>query len=740
MEIKIELNLPDDNNDALERINQAQQAKSDATETIQDAWKRIMGMKNSKADVERLKEVYTAMKAGDIGRNPDDVSKRFSKAEALRLWRELNEAKREQRLKDLVASTPANYHLVQNEKQLATLLADLRSEPIIAIDTETTGVDVYADKIVGISFTLPKKDYHVYIPIRHVMGLQLSPDYVLNQLKPFLESPRTKKVLHNARFDMHILLTAGIDMQGVVWDTMIAMHVLNENEKQQGSSFRLKDLATKYLKEPSDTFATLFGKTPFAEVPLDVALVYAGKDTHLTWKLYEFQLMHLQKQPELLKYYQEIEQPTITVVMEMERVGFIIDTKFAHTFANKLRTEIDELHAQLIATFGDINFGSPKQLGEKLYDEMGLHKHLPPTWKRSTDSDTIKFLANHNDDVALLLAYRERTKLLSTYVEALPKQVKAFDRRVHGGFNQTGTVTGRFSSNNPNLQNQPKRARKLFVAPKGSVIIGFDFSQQEPRLLAHFTGEEGLVESYKRGEDLYTKMASAVFGVPESECGDKSKYRKMMKFGVLSVMYGTSAKTLATQIKVTVAEAEKFIEDFYQTYPKVAKWVEANKEYARTHGYVKTLFGRKRRLKEAKSKDKWTRFRAERQTTNARIQGSASEQTKLTLIAMQKWCAQKRAEGREFWICATIHDENLVYAPADITYAEFKELEGIMLNTVKLAVPNKTDAEVMTRWGEGMTYEEFATGEVKRENYEEEEDYVEQLRIVKESWQGALVA
>jgi DNA polymerase-1 len=739
MDIKIELNLPQDDYDktALERINQAEQAKAQVTETLHEAWLRILAMKNSKPDQERLLEVRQAMQDGEIERSAD-AKGRFSKAEALRLWKDLNEAKREQRLKEMVDNTPANYKLVTTEQQLETLVWDLRNEPIIAVDTETTGVDVYFDKIVGVSFTLPQKDYHVYVPCGHLVGQQLSRSIVLGRLKGVLESPRVKKVMHNSKFDMHMFATAGINVKGLVWDTMHAMHLLNENEE----SYALKNLVTKYLREPSDTYATLFGKTPFAEIPLDVALVYAGKDTHVTWKLYLFQLMHLEKQPKLLNAYRDIELPTVEVAIEMERTGFVLDEKRANTLQNQLSTELEELEVQLKIHFGDINFNSPKQLSEMLFEELGLAKHLPPKYKISTDVKTIKILAKHHEGCELLLKYREKTKLLGTYIEALPKQIKPFDNRIHGNFNQTGTVTGRFSSNNPNLQNQPKYARTLFIAPKGMIILGFDFSQQEPRLLTHFTQEEGLLKAYNNGEDLYTKMASEVFGKPQSECGDGSVYRKMMKFGVLSVMYGTGPKTLAGQLKITEAEAEIFISDFYKTYPKVAQWIEGNKAQARKQGYVETMFGRKRRLKGAKSNDKWERLRNERQATNAIIQGSASEQTKITMLKLHAYCVAKREAGRDFRMLATVHDEVLLYVPQDITKEEYLALEDIMLNTVKLSVPNKTDAEFSLRWGEGMTVEQFFTGKVKRSDFKEdkEADYLKHRKLVEQSWQGALVA
>lgn len=707
MEINIRLSMGG-NEDDNTRVAKAKAKKAQATETMEEAWVRIFGMKNSDADFERLKEVKRYMDAGKIGRDPNAKGK-FSKAEALRLWKAIQEAQRDDKLKELVANTPKNYKLITSVQALDEFVADLYNEPIIALDTETTGLDYFGDdSTVGMSFTLPKADYHVYIPYGHVVNdPQLPKEVVLEAVKPRLESGHLKKVLHNAKFDIHMLYADGIELRGLVWDTMVAMQLLNENEP----SMQLKVLATKYLKEPADTFSALFGKTMFYEVPLDIALAYAGKDTELTWKLYQFQLTHLKRYPQILKYYREVENRIISVSVEMERTGFVMDLEKAQALNAQLTAELAELHERLVLELGDINFNSPAQLSKVLFEDLKLQRHLPPKMKLSTDVKTLKQLAKHNKGCEILLEYREKTKLLGTYVDALPKQIKK-DGRIHGNFNQSGTVTGRFSSNNPNLQNQPKYARKLFIAPKGMVIIGGDFSQQEPRLLAHFSGEQALIDAYLNGQDLYSTMASTLFGVPLEECGDGSVYRKMMKFGVLSVMYGTGPKTLAGQLGITEAEAQNFIDDFYETFKDVAQWIENNKEFARRHGYV-WMIGeqRKRRLPQARGGvDRWEQFRAERQATNAIIQGSASIQTKLTMIALQEWCEAKRASGRYFAILATVHDEILIYAPEDVTREEVHEFRDIMVETMQLVVPNKTDIEIMRTWGNGYGVDEWYNG------------------------------
>jgi DNA polymerase I len=704
------LTIPQEDSAAKEarraRMKEAQERAEIAAEPIADAWARIFASKLTDNDREKLLEVKEAMEAGEIDRLPSDrfyksgKPKKFTKAEALRMWRRLQDEKREERLAEMVRKTPKNYHLIQTVGGMESLIDELKDEEMIAVDTETTGVDVYADDIVGVSLTLPKADRHVYIPVAHqTEGQQLPRDYVLRCLRPFIENERIGKVLHNANFDIQMFMRYGIRLRGLRWDTMIAMHLLNENEP----SFKLKDLATKYLKEPSDTYAVLFGKASFDTVPLDIALVYAAKDTDITWRLYQFQLHHLQKRPKLLKIYEKVENPLIDVVVDMERTGFLLDKEYAAELDEILSKEIEKLTDQLRHHFGDINFNSPAQLTEVLYKRLSLDKHLPPGAEKKTDVDTLKKLKPHHPGIKVLLEYRDKNKLLTTYVRALPEQIKP-DGRIHGSFLQASTVTGRFSSREPNLQNQPGYVRRLFIAPEGKLLLTGDFSQQEPRLLAHFSKEDILVEAYRAGKDLYTTAAAELFGLPESECGDGSKYRKMMKVAMLAVMYGTGPKTLATQLGITEKEAEDFIRQFYDKYKKVAAWIERSRAFARKYGYVEMLGGRKRRLPDIRSKDKWKRLRAERQCTNAIIQGSAALQTKMTMIKLDELCKKKG----DWELALTVHDELGVYVPENITPEEVREFESVMLNTVRLIVPNKTDLEAQKRWSVSVNWDRDA--------------------------------
>lgn len=691
-----------------EGLAKAVSKKKALNETLDEAWTRILSMKNTDADRKKLLEVKRAMDKGEIARLPSDrvdrrgKPKKFSKAEALRLYNVLEKEKQAKRLRQMVEEMPENYWLITDEEKLDEFLSILADETEIVFDVETTGTDIWSDYIVGHVITAVKADIHAYIPVKHETAeKQLNHEYVIEKLRPIYEDESIGKIAHNAKFDIHMLANEGVELRGLTWDTQIAMHILNENERFQGGTYQLKDLVTKYLKIPSDTYETLFGKKGFHEVDdLKVATAYAAKDGDVTLKLRNFQRHHLEKIG-LLDYYKVVENPIINVSIEMENAGFILDQERAATLSKELNDELTEIERQLKEHFGDINFNSPTQLAEKFYGDLGLQRFLPKGAKLSTDVKTLEIIAAQHEGIALLLKYREKSKLLGTYIDALPKQIKR-DGRIHGNFNQMGTVTGRFSSNDPNLQNQPYFARQLFVAPPGHVILSGDFSQQEPRWLAHYTGEEILVNAYREGKDLYSTAASELFDKPINECGDGSIYRDMMKTGILAVMYGTGPKTLASQLDISEKEARDFIQQFYAKYPKVKAWIDSNEAFAKKYGYVKMFMGRKRRLPEARSRDKYEQFRAMRQATNAIIQGSAAIQTKLTMIELQKLCRRKG------WTMAfTVHDEVGVYAPETITREDIQEFEDVMLNTVKLRVPNKTDIEISYRWGEGMSVDEW---------------------------------
>lgn len=708
-------------------------------------------MKNTDIDQRRLEYTYKAWKEGRIY----PQTPRLSKAEALRMYARLMQMEREERIRELVENTPSNYHLIQTEEQLDWICGLWEKESLVGLDTETDGLDVIKgeSQLVGISVSFPKADQHVYIPLRHDEGEQLPVDKVIHRLKPFLEDSNKRKVLHNAKFDAHVFLGEGVELRGITMDTMIAMWVLNENEP----SFKLKDLANKYAKylgiEPeNDTFDELFGKdTKFNTIPLDVALVYAAKDTQLVLLLYEFILkqfnrIDLQK---VRNIYYNIENPLIPVCIGMEQEGFLLnDEEKIKAVQEELHIRERELYRKLVAVFGDINFNSAQQLAKVLYDVL---KFKDVSGKRSTDKNTLKMLATEHKEVNLILEYRKVTKLLSSFIDKLPEMVKR-DGRVHGQFIQNATQTGRFASQEPNLQQLPTEARKIFKAPDGYVIIGADFSQIEPRVLAHVSGDEDLQRPYKEGADLYSTLASRVFDLPMEYCLDGAKDpqgrepRKMMKTGLLAVMYGTSMFTLSRQLEIPLEEAEQFIEDFYRSYPKVDAWIRSVWEFAKENEYVETLYGRKRRFPKHKPdaivydrlaaeicrrlgtnklpSNIWEnpykkklpyslrrRFknvkgkveRVRRQAVNAIIQGTAADIMKRALLRLQVLC-----DKYEGWkIIGTVHDEALLLVPETITREQVKEIEEAMTGAAKLDVPLKVDIAFMYEWGVEISLDEW---------------------------------
>jgi len=712
--LNLKLSLTTDSN-ATERARQANERRNVASESLADAWRRIFAMKLTESDRRKLTEVKEAMDAGLIGRNPQDCvtksgrPKAFSKAEALRLWQDLQERKREETLRRMVEETPSNYKLITTDEQFQALLNELTNEPIIALDTETTGVDHFADEIVGISITLPNADKHVYIPIGHTQGEQLDREYVLEGLCEYLESATIGKVLHNAIFDIHMFIRHGIRVQGLRWDTQTAMSMLNENEP----SFALKNLATKYLREPSDTFDELFGKNAkFAEIPLDVALVYAAKDTHLTWRLYEFQRHHMEKFPNMLRYYETVEVPLLDAIVDMEQTGFLIDVDYAKKYGNEMMRDIEEKERSLKSKLGDINLNSPAQL------KPALEKIVGHSLESTDAKKVLKPLKNKFPVIAELLEYKELVKLYSTYISVLPELIHPNTGRLHARFNPMGARTGRFSSggNGCNLQNQPKSARKLFVAPEGWVILGGDFSQQEIRCAAYFTQEPVLLNAYAEGRDVYASMASDFYGKPYEECGDGTPERKAMKTGVLAALYGTGPTTLSQQLGCTVEEAKKFLDKFFRKHANVKRWIDETQAFCRKNGFVwMDKQQRKRRLPEAKKRTfgyDADVSRALRQGPNAVIQGTSAIQTKTTIVRLHELCKRKG------WrLLATIHDEVLLLVPDTVTREDIAEFEDVMINTYRFGnVPNKTDIELSLRWGEGMTVDEWFARKEKEES------------------------
>ena len=718
----------------------------------------IKDRKNSDADKEKIKAVYDALKNSVLGL--DGIStKDISKTTVINvLYPRLVAIKKEEMIRHLVENAPANYHNVTTIADLLNMAGVIAGEKAIAVDTETTGV-THDDVIVGYSVTCPIADMHFYVPFRHQTGEQMIDEYdAMTAIKPFLEDSRILKVLHNVKFDHEKFLfdKYSINMVNYV-DTMILMYVLNENEE----SYALKKLATKYGKhfgfpDPSDTYEELFGKGGFENTPLNVAYIYACKDTHLTWSLYQWQLENLKKQPKLWHVAFDIEMPLIPVLLKMHYRGFNLDMEYAEKYLLELQEQINKMEEELAEYFPDINLNSNQQLAEYLYGTL----KLPDNHNGSVDKDALKELADEYEGVKILLEYRKLTKLKSTYIEPLPQKVWD-DGYLHGEINQMGTKTGRLASENPNLQNIPPEARKIFVAPEGKLYMSCDFSKMEIFIACELSGDPNLYDALHSGADVYSVIASKSYGLPIEQCGDGTVYRKHAKTALLGCMYGALPFTIAKQVGVSVEEGKEILDNFFNGNPVLTAQIHKCHDLVAAQGYVETLQGRKRRFPEIPAKVKmlkkldqmiyqktgktgtqwdaeldgiykakkipydlrsnWYSLnkeiqRAFRQSFNATDQGSGGDICKIALINLDKYFTELNKNlppEKHYHIISTIHDEQLMEVPNDIPQEVIDHIDYIMCHTMPLNVTMRTDIEFYSRYyHDGKSVEQVLAGDL----------------------------
>ena len=718
----------------------------------------IKDRKNSDTDKEKIKAVYDALKNNVLGL--DGIStKDISKTTVINvLYPRLVAIKKEEMIRHLVENAPTNYHNVTDMTELSYMINCMASEEVIAVDTETTGV-THDDVIVGYSITCPKADQHFYVPFRHQTGEKmLSAEICMYAIRPFLEDSRVLKVLHNVKFDHEKFLydKYSINMVNFV-DTMILMYVLNENEE----SYALKKLATKYGKhfgfpDPSDTYEELFGKGGFENTPLNVAYIYACKDTHLTWSLYQWQLEHLKKQPKLWHIAFDIEMPLIPVLLKMHYRGFNLDMEYAEKYLLELQEQISKMEEELAEYFPDINLNSNQQLAEYLYGTL----KLPDNHNGSVDKEALKELADEYEGVKILLEYRKLTKLKSTYIEPLPQKVWD-DGCLHGEINQMGTKTGRLASENPNLQNIPPEARKIFVAPEGKLYMSCDFSKMEIFIACELSGDPNLYDALHSGADVYSVIASKSYGLPIEQCGDGTVYRKHAKTALLGCMYGALPFTIAKQVGVSVEEGKEILDNFFNGNPVLTAQIHKCHDLVAAQGYVETLQGRKRRFPEIPAKVKllkkldqmiyqktgktgtqwdaeldgiykakkipydlrsnWYSLnkeiqRAFRQSFNATDQGSGGDICKIALINLDKYFTELNKNlppEKHYHIISTIHDEQLMEVPNDIPQEVIDHIDYIMCHTMPLNVTMRTDIEFYSRYyHDGKSVEQVLAGDL----------------------------
>jgi DNA polymerase-1 len=564
----------------------------------------------------------------------------------------------------------ADYQTIVSKEALLSLVSELESSELFALDTETTSLDSMQAELVGLSFST-RAGHAVYIPVAHdYPGApeQLDREDVLDLLRPLLQDPGRAKVGQHIKYDMNVLSLYDVQLAGVAFDTMLESYVFNST----GSRHDMDSLALKYLGRQTTHYEDIAGKGAkqilFSQVPIEDASHYAAEDADITLQLHEHLWPRLLKEPALADVLQQIEMPLVPVLARMEQNGVLIDGDQLAGQSRELAQQIHELekHAHDAAE-QPFNLGSPKQLQQILFEKLGLPIiRKTPKGQPSTAEDVLVELAVDYELPSLILEYRSLAKLKSTYTDKLPGQINPRTGRVHTSYHQAVAATGRLSSSNPNLQNIPirtaqgRRIREAFVAPEGCLIMACDYSQIELRIMAHLSGDPELMKAFHENVDVHQATASEVFDVPYDEVDkDQRRSAKAINFGL---MYGMSAFGLSRQLKIGRVEAQAYMDTYFMRYPGVRQFMEDTRASAREQGYVETLFGRRLYLPDINASNMQRRQGAERAAINAPMQGTAADIIKRAMISIDAWL-QGEQEGQnpeqipDARLVMQVHDE-----------------------------------------------------------------------------------
>ncbi len=595
------------------------------------------------------------------------------------------------------------YRTVADEAQLDELVRALKQAGRFAFDTETTSLIATRAELVGLSFAI-KPGEGWYLPVGHrYLGVpeQLDRTLVIDRLRPLMADPQLAKIAQNAKYDLLVLRRAGLEVAGLSCDTMLASYLANPAAKSHG----LDNLAAELLGYRTISYAEMTGKGKnqigFEEVEVEKATVYAAEDADITLRLadkLEPQLVETQQD----QLFRELEMPLVTVLTDMEWQGVRIDPDFLQGLSTDMEARLAILEKNIHELAGrPFNVGSPKQLGEVLFEHLKLPRGKKTKTGWSTDVEVLTDLAEEHDIAAQVLDYRSVAKLKSTYCDALPKLINPETGRIHTSFNQAVTATGRLSSSDPNLQNIPirseegRRIREAFVPAEGNVLLAADYSQVELRILAHMADEPALKESFARGEDIHTRTASEIFDVfLEMVTPDMRRQAKTINFGVL---YGMSAFGLAKSLGIGRKEAQTYIDHYFARYPRVLAFMETKKTEARDKLYVTTLLGRRCAVPEIASKNGAIRGYAERNAINYPIQGSAADIIKVAMVRIHE---RLRAENLQAKMVLQVHDELVFDVPVSEQSAVEKLVRWEMEHAVELDVPLLVDMGVGRNWRE----------------------------------------
>ncbi|HEY6088030.1 MAG TPA: DNA polymerase I [Burkholderiaceae bacterium] len=595
-----------------------------------------------------------------------------------------------------------HYETILTQDRLDHWLAKLRAAPLVALDTETSSLDAMTAHIVGISFAVVPGEA-AYVPLAHNYGdvpEQLPLDAVLGQLKPWLEDEAAAKVGQHIKYDTHVLANHGIAVRGYTQDTLLQSYVL-EAHLPHG----LEKLAERHLGRKGLSYEDLCGKganqIPFAQVEVGKAAEYSGEDSEMTLQVHQTLWPQLEAEPGLRFVYESIEMPTSALLARVERHGVLIDAALLATQSRELAERMLALEQEAYGLAGQpFNLGSPKQIGEILFTKLGLPvKRKTASGAPSTDEEVLDELAADYPLPAKILQHRGFAKLKGTYTDKLPLMVNPRTGRVHTSYAQAVAVTGRLSSNDPNLQNIPirtpegRRVREAFIAPPGHVIASADYSQIELRIMAHISGDEGLTRAFSQGLDVHRATASEVFNVPLGEVGsEQRRYAKTINFGLI---YGMGAFGLSQALGIEQKAAKDYIERYFARFAGVKRYMDQTKALAAERGYVETFFGRRIYLPEIKGGSGPRRAGAERQAINAPMQGTAADLIKLAMIAVQVAIDRARRATR---IVMQVHDELVFEVPeAEIDWVK-SEVPNLMASVAQFSVPLLAEVGFGANW------------------------------------------
>jgi DNA polymerase-1 len=597
---------------------------------------------------------------------------------------------------------PVAYTLITQEHQLDEWVNQLMQCTLFALDTETTSLDSLTAELVGISFAI-EKNKPVYIPLAHLDGSQqVALETVLSALKPILENPNIKKIGQNIKYDYSVFKNYAITLQGIAFDTMLESYVLNSNANRHD----MDSLALKYLGYKTITYEEVAGRgskqVGFAQVPVAQAAPYAAEDADITLQLHQHVFPMLD--PTVHDLLIDIEMPLVTILADIERTGVLVDSDTLKAHGARLKERILALEEEAFRLAGrPFNLSSPKQLQAILFEEHQLPViEKTPTGLPSTSEFVLQELAADSHLAAVILEYRGLSKLVSTYIDALPKKINPNTKRVHTSYNQAVTATGRLSSSDPNLQNIPIRTeegrliRTAFIAPKNHVLLAADYSQIELRIMAHLSQDPNLLNAFSKGWDIHSATASELFQVPLEEVSDEQRRRaKAINFGLI---YGMSAFGLAKQLGIDRKEAQDYIEMYFHRYPGVLAYMENTRQKAHQLGYVETLFGRRLYLAEINARNTMRQKAAERMAINAPMQGTAADIIKKAMIALAQW--QRSQQNPQAKMIMQVHDE-LVFEVQEDSLSSAKEvIRELMEHPVALSVPLIVSIGVGTNWDE----------------------------------------